>query len=275
VLRVLLNTLADALRAAGGPPGAVDTFHLPVATWLLGGLTPGTPRIVGVNGPQGAGKSTLCAALVRGLGAVGVRTIALSVDDLYLPHADQRALAAAHPGDRTLELRGYPGTHDVALGEATLRSLRAGARTRLPAYDKSAFAGRGDRVPEARWRVEEGACDLVLFEGWMLGFAPVPEPPPELAASNALLGRYAAWHAHLDATILLLPPSLPQIVEWRVDSERARRERGEGALSGAEARDYAERFLPAYRAWLPGLHRAPPGRAALSIQLGPDRLPLR
>lgn len=275
VLRVLLNELRAALVAAGSPPAAVDGYHLPVASWLVGGLVPGATRVVGVNGPQGAGKSTLTGALSRALTAVGVRTVTLSVDDVYLPHAAQRALADAHPGDRCLELRGYPGTHDVALGVATLRALRAGGRVRLPAYDKGAHGGRGDRVPEAAWAEVDGPWDLVLFEGWMLGFAPVPDPPPALGATNALLGAYAAWDAELDAMLLLAPPSVDQVVAWRVDSERARRERGEGALSEAEARDYAERFVPAYHAWLPGLHARPPGRAALSIALGADRLPLR
>jgi D-glycerate 3-kinase len=40
-------------------------------------------------------------------------------------------------------------------------------------YDKSAFQGKGDRADESTWPSVEGPLDLVLFEGWMLGFKPV------------------------------------------------------------------------------------------------------
>jgi len=42
-------------------------------------------------------------------------------------------------------------------------------------YDKSAFAGRGDRAPESQWPVIEGPVDIVLFEGWMSGFSALPD----------------------------------------------------------------------------------------------------
>lgn len=45
---------------------------------------------------------------------------------------------------------------------------------RIPAYDKSAHAGQGDRAEDASWEVvnqeSEGTVDVVLFEGWCVGF---------------------------------------------------------------------------------------------------------
>ena len=43
----------------------------------------------------------------------------------------------------------------------------------VPAYDKSANAGEGDRVDERLWREEKGPWDIILFEGWMVGFTPL------------------------------------------------------------------------------------------------------
>lgn len=240
-------------------------------SWTSALTRPGRTVLLGMNGPQGAGKSTLAAWLVEALGTQGIRAFALSIDDLYLTHAEQRALASAHPDDRTLAQRGYPGTHDVALGTAVLSALKAGQGVLVPSYDKSAHAGRGDRAPRERWRRTEPGLDLVIVEGWMLGFRPVAEPPPELARPNRLLAAYAAWDALLDAMILLEAPDLDCVVTWRVDAEAARRAAGQGALSEPEARDYIERFLPAYRTWAPGLLAHPPGRQALRVRLGPDR----
>ena len=36
-------------------------------------------------------------------------------------------------------------------------------------------AGRGDRADPSSWPEIQGHLDVVLFEGWMLGFAPIKE----------------------------------------------------------------------------------------------------
>jgi D-glycerate 3-kinase len=100
--------------------------------------------------------------------------VTLSLDDIYLTHADQVALAQAHPTNPLLQHRGQPSTHDLALGEEVFASLAAEQPTAIPQYDKSAFEGQGDRVPKAQWKVvnEEGQdkVKVVIFEGWCVGF---------------------------------------------------------------------------------------------------------
>lgn len=100
--------------------------------------------------------------------------VTLSLDDIYLTHADQEALAKAHPTNPLLQHRGQPSTHDLALGEKVFKSLAAERPTAIPQYDKSAFAGQGDRVPESQWQVvnAEGQekVKVVIFEGWCVGF---------------------------------------------------------------------------------------------------------
>jgi pantothenate kinase-related protein Tda10 len=110
----------------------------------------------------------------------------------------------------------------------------------------------------------------------MLGFTAVDPASIEtdLRVPNALLAAYAPWNAALDAFLRLDVASLETIVEWRVDAERARRRRGEGALSDAEARDYIDRFLPAYRVYSPGLRARPPCFDVRALILGTDRMPL-
>jgi D-glycerate 3-kinase len=260
----------------------VARYHEALAAWCASrlGARGHSPWVLGVQGPQGCGKSTLAAALVARLGALGHRGVAVSIDDFYLTRDEQQALAARHPGHPYLLHRGYPGTHDVALGSrvlAALEALGAGEESLVPVYDKAAHGGRGDRAPASAWRRVVGPLDFVILEGWMLGFTPVPPDSlePDLRAPNALLADYAAWNDALEAFVRLDVASLETVVDWRVDAERARRDRGEVALGDDDARDYIARCLPAYRTYLPGLRSRPPCRDVKAIALGPDRLPVR
>lgn len=85
----------------------------------------------------------------------------------------------ADSGNRLLQVRGNAGTHDLGLGSRTLAALKGanaggGAEVAVPRYDKSCHGGRGDRAAESAWPVVKGPLDIVLFEGWMLGFSPIP-----------------------------------------------------------------------------------------------------
>jgi D-glycerate 3-kinase len=239
-----------------------------------------SPFVLGIQGPQGCGKSSLAAALVDAFTKQGKRCVTVSTDDFYLRRDEQVAVAASHPKNRILEHRGAPGTHDVALGARVLGDLwRLDGRgeVRVPAYDKSAFAGRGDRAPESAWRSVRGPLDLVIFEGWTLGFAPLKRGAPEgdLRAVDEALPPYRAWTDMLTGFLMLDTPALETIVRWRIGSEAARRARGEAALSDDDARDYIERFLPVYRAYVPELRERPPCTPSRRIVLAEDRLPAR
>jgi D-glycerate 3-kinase len=73
------------------------------------------PFIVGLNGVQGVGKTTLVRALAQTLQErEGLPTLVVSIDDFYLTHADQLALAAAHPDNALVQYRGEPGWFTVS-----------------------------------------------------------------------------------------------------------------------------------------------------------------
>jgi D-glycerate 3-kinase len=102
-------------------------------------------------------------------------TLTLSIDDLYLTHAAQTALAKAHPRNPLVQHRGEPSTHDVALGKELFRKLRnKESDIRIPFYDKSMHDGKGDRVDESEWRTvnrkDEEKVEVIIFEGWCVGF---------------------------------------------------------------------------------------------------------
>lgn len=239
------------------------------------------PLMIGLCAPQGAGKTTFVRALVRLLDAVGRRTVALSIDDFYLTHDEQLRVAEAHPGNRYLEHRGAPGTHDIGLGEVTLEGLRRlgqGDSMRLPAYDKTAFGGRGDRAPVSSWPEVRGPLDVVLLEGWCLAFRAVPGAAlsdPALLPVNAALAEYGRWQRQLDALMSFRARSLEQIVAWRVEAEECSRAEGRPGLDRAAAEDYIRRFLPIYEAYQDTiLGEGPWGDRRLAFTLDADRLPV-
>ena len=203
--------------------------YLPLADWVRRQKRPGQPLLLGVNGAQGSGKSTLCAFLALILReAYGYKVAGFSLDDLYKTRAERERMAREiHPLFAT---RGVPGSHDVALGLDLLAALLApaGGAVALPCFDKAT----DDRRPPAQWRKFQGPADVVVFEGWCVGSRPQAEA--ELAApvnalerledpqgvwrrevNRQLQGPYAALFARLDRLIFIQVPGMDCVARWR------------------------------------------------------------
>jgi D-glycerate 3-kinase len=142
------------------------------------------PLFVGLQGPQGIGKTTLARALATVLSSAphSLNVVTFSIDDLYLEHEALQEVGRTHPGNGLLQGRGLPGTHDVELGRSVLKSLStmgrkrrdsAGEVMRIPVYDKSLHSGLGDRLPVDKWTVIQPPVDVVILEGWCFGFYPL------------------------------------------------------------------------------------------------------
>ncbi|KOS14001.1 hypothetical protein Malapachy_3862 [Malassezia pachydermatis] len=195
--------------------------------------------------------------------------------DLYLPHDQLTAVALRYPTNPLLHGRGQPGTHDVDIGTKILQDFRDNASTiRIPVYDKSAHEGLGDRLPS--WHVIEGAVDIVLFEGWCLGFHSVPmsvlqrtmevakdvTPAPAYAAytlqdvsliNQELAVWEQAWYPLLDAFIQLYPITPPGtspwslVYAWRLEAEHTMKQRNGGhGMTDEQVKAFVQRYLPSY-----------------------------
>ncbi|GBF88798.1 hypothetical protein Rsub_01699 [Raphidocelis subcapitata] len=273
-------------------------YYLPVYFWVdaqmrqhkqrHAGAGSAPPLVLGISAPQGCGKSTLVEQLEQLFSWLGVRAASVSIDDFYLTRADQAALAAAEPGNRLLQLRGNAGSHDLGLGERTLGALRgltaAGRTAAVPRYDKSAFGGLGDRADEATWPVVEGPLDVVLFEGWMLGFAPVPPAAaaavePALTKVNDALAAYKeAWDSAVDSWLVIRIGDPQWVFGWRLQAEQRMRAAGKAGMSDEQIADFVSRYIPAYQAYLPALYARGPTTAAagrtLTIEVDAARAPV-
>lgn len=151
---------------------------------VLNHLQPGVgqnkPLIVGVQGPQGSGKTYLTTILRDELISPpnNLSVALISLDDLYLPHSELARVANDHPHNPLLQGRGQPGTHDVPLGTQVLNSLRrinepdVQGTVSIPIFDKSLHSGEGDRIEQTT--VVNRPLDVIIMEGWCTGFYPVP-----------------------------------------------------------------------------------------------------
>ncbi|MEO0574974.1 MAG: kinase [Pseudomonadota bacterium] len=194
----------------------------------------GTPLLIGISGSQGTGKSTLSVFIRDWLRQhSSLRVASLSLDDCYLTRAQRETLArTVHP---LLITRGPPGTHDLALLRNTLTSLLDpdfSANVTLPRFNKAL----DERLAPEDSPVCEQAPDIVLFDGWLLGCAPVSEA--RLASpcnaleqhedstgqwrryTNAQLQHYQALWRSIDLFIGLRAPSFEHTQQWRFDAEQ-------------------------------------------------------
>lgn len=244
------------------------------------------PFFVGLSGIEGVGKSVLVDILKRKLTASPhkLATVAFSLDDLYLTHADQLALAQTYPDNPLLQHRGQPSTHDIPLALSVFAALKQNLPTRIPQFDKAAFSGQGDRVSESEW--EEVNTDpsspvrVVLFEGWCLGFRALDAKTlvyrhsaaveaakgsshtspyqgrlgkntlENVAAINAALERYDELIGQLDALIHIDTLDPHYVFHWRLEQERdLRASRGSG-LTDQQVKDFTDGFYPAYELYV-------------------------
>lgn len=222
------------------------------------------PLVIGFSAPQGCGKTTLVFALDFLFKITGRKTATISIDDFYLTAEGQGTLRESNPGNALLEFRGNAGSHDLDLSVKTLTALRKltkeGTQLKLPRYDKSAYNGRGDRADPSTWPVVEGPLSAILFEGWMLGFKPLPaevvkavDPQLEIVNKN-LETYYDAWHKFIDVWIVIKIQDPSYVYQWRLQAEIAMRADGKPGMSDEEVFDFVSRYLPAYKAYLPTLY---------------------
>ncbi|KAK9915446.1 hypothetical protein WJX75_009273 [Coccomyxa subellipsoidea] len=268
----------------------VYQYYLPVYFWCCQQMEKhrrenGTqqPLVIGMQAPQGCGKTTLVDVLGMLFSHVGIRAASVSIDDFYLTFADQLQLGKVHAKNRLLQVRGNAGTHDLQLGTDTLKALKSctskDSQVAVPRYDKSQNGGRGDRADPSTWPNVQGPLDVILFEGWMLGFKPRPrtdveEIDADLVSINEKLKEYeAAWDAWVDAWLVVKVGTPQWVYQWRLQAEHAMLAAGRPGMSDDQVADFVDRYMPAYKAYLPGMYAEGPttGKAGHLLMLEIDQ----
>jgi D-glycerate 3-kinase len=208
------------------------------------------PVIVGLCGPQGCGKSTLCKLACDRLRNNGWRVDCISLDDYYLSYESLLALRTRLKSP-LYEFRGNPGTHDVALLYEHLTIVKHGSQSiTIPTYDKQARGGLGDRIAS---RVIAPPLDILLVEGWMVGFQPCESPKTESAILlNESLRPYQKVWDLIDEYIFFKVRDLSIIYRWRWEQEVSACQLTNTHCRPKEEIDrFVDQFMPAYKLFYP------------------------
>jgi D-glycerate 3-kinase len=215
--------------------------------------------------------------------------VIVSIDDFYLVKSARQQLARdVHP---LLVTRGVPGTHDLALANATLDALLDPSRetaVKVPVFNKAS----DEREPRAAWPAAAPGVDLVLLEGWCVGCPPQdpgalrepvnalehnedPDGVWRLYVNDALASGYRELFQRLDLLTMLAAPSFDSVYQWREQQERqlaqSLSDRDKAAspshLLGAQA---LRRFIQHFERLTRHQLSAVPANADGIIELAPD-----
>lgn len=215
-------------------PSQATEHYRGVIDDVLGLTEQQRPAILGINGCQGSGKTTLAAFIQTVLEAEHqLRVVSISLDDFYL--SKERRLQLAQDISPLLQTRGVPGTHDVALAIATLKSLQDSSNNALvaiPRFDKSA----DDIFPTANWDNVCTPVDVIILEGWCLGARGQADNELRNAinpleqhedsdciwreyVNKQLQQNYPGLFGFVDMWVMLRAPSFQAVYHWRLEQE--------------------------------------------------------
>lgn len=230
ILRPIFKAEIEKEHLGGEILPLLDSLYFPLAAWVANKHI-NSPIIIGINGAQGSGKSTLCKILSSLISTgFGKSVLQLSIDDLYLSRKKRYQLARdIHP---LLETRGVPGTHDVERGIRILSRLKQKTpldkTDKIPVFDKAT----DDQLAEKQWREITRSVDIILFEGWCVGAKAQDNSRLKKAVNqleeqqdadgiwrdyinSQLAGPYKELFDLIDYQIMLKVPDMASVLEWR------------------------------------------------------------
>jgi D-glycerate 3-kinase len=235
---------------------------VPIASRLINIHQKGKTTIVGIQGGQGTGKTTMVKILKKELQKKGFRVQFFSLDDFYRSYAERKKLQQQYPQNPFYQIsRGLPGTHRVKFLLETLQKAKTGKDFEIPVFDKSLHNGKGDILPKTR--KVKGRQDFVIVEGWCVGMPAVSSQQflnicrknkinikkidPRLEYHKVVLRlvkEYQPIWKLLDYQIMLKADSPEVHTKWRLLQEkRLKAKKGQG-MSKTEVHAFVEPFLP-------------------------------
>ncbi len=265
----------------------LSRIYLPMANLINTALNvKDQTHIIGINGAQGAGKTTFSKLLKVVLEQkFGMKVVQLSIDDFYLSRADREELAkSVHP---LLITRGVPGTHDVRMAESVLSSLSTAQEnsvTIIPRFNKA----MDDPYPQSQWDRFVGRPNVILFDGWFMGAIEQKEtellnPVNDLEkledpyciwrryVNSQLKDNYKSLFDKIDLLVMLKVSSFDKVYEWRLlQEEKLRIVTANKENNHVMSKDELVRFISHYERLTKFILKEMPSRADMLFNVSND-----
>lgn len=265
----------------------LSRIYLPMANLINTALNvKDQTHIIGINGAQGAGKTTFSKLLKVVLEQkFGMKVVQLSIDDFYLSRAEREELAkSVHP---LLITRGVPGTHDVRMAESVLSSLSTAQEnsvTIIPRFNKA----MDDPYPQSQWDCFVGRPNVILFDGWFMGAIEQKEtellnPVNDLEkledpyciwrryVNSQLKDNYKSLFDKIDLLVMLKVSSFDKVYEWRLlQEEKLRIVTANKENNHVMSKDELVRFISHYERLTKFILKEMPSRADMLFNVSND-----
>lgn len=232
------------------------------------------PIVVGVEGPQGSGKTYSSIRIKEALSQAypTFNIVQFSMDDFYLTYKEQMEVNLKNEDNVLLQGRGLPGTHHISLLVKVFEDLLSNDISRfpvlIPIYDKSAHNGKGDRQPKQTWIRVSKPVSVIIFEGWFNGYTSIEsegdlirkwnlikESHPakfknitdlQIIDMNKKLKSYETIWNYFDLFICIKTFEINNVYKWRLQQEHELiRIKGKG-MSDEGVKKFIDRYMPIY-----------------------------
>ena len=218
--------------------------------------------IVGIQGGQGTGKSTLSSFLKDELKKEGYKVQAFSIDDFYKTNEERQKLKQKYGANPFYQIsRGLPGTHRVDFLLKTLKLIKQGKSFEIPIFDKSLHNAQGDILKKTV--PVKSRQDFILFEGWCVGIKSasalelkkiceknkigLKKIDPALQHSKVVLNfikKYEPLWKFIDLMVMMKPTSAELHKKWRLQQEKELKEKKGKGMNKQKVNEFVDIFLP-------------------------------
>jgi putative hydrolase of the HAD superfamily len=241
---------------------------LPIIDKLLSCYNPSKTNIVGIQGGQGTGKTTLVLFLKDYFKKMGYNTEGFSLDDFYVSNKERIKLRDKYKDNVYYQIpRGAPGTHRVEKLYFTFKKIKKGKFFSLPYFDKSLYNGQGDILNKKKYVKQRP--DFVFVDGFFLGLPNISSDEiykiclkynldikdydsllKDINVVSTKIKSYQKLWGFLDKIILLKEDSLLDEnfsnlqLKWRLQQEVELKKRKGEAQTNEDIIDFVKLLMP-------------------------------